>query len=238
LPAPTGKVPVIVVLHGSAVTPAYEEHRTGFLPVVGSAIVVYPTGYGETWNAGHCCGAAHAAGLNDEAFITAVVAQVLAEHPNADAAKVDLVGYSNGGRLAWSLACDDPSVFRAVAVYGAVLDESCSHLGPISAIEIAGRADPELTIDSSKPATVSFGFTEPTVTAMTAQLRASDGCSATSSVNTHGRATTTTWAGCAGDRRVALALYQGQDHSWPAGGGTTPSAEVLIWRFFVSLGAT
>ena len=35
-------------------------------------------------------------------------------------ARVYLVGYSNGGKLAWSLACGHPALFAAVATYGAV----------------------------------------------------------------------------------------------------------------------
>ena len=237
-PAPTGPVPVVVVLHGSAVTPAFEEKRTGFVPVVGSAIVVYPTGYDESWNAGSCCGGAHGAGVDDEAFITAVVAQVLAQHPEAAPSKVDLVGYSNGGRLAWALACDDPRLFRAIAVYGAVLDKSCGNLGPISGMEIAGMSDPEVTIDASEPPTVSFGFTEPTVTEQTEELVASDGCRAPAVTTSAGEAVTHTWSNCAAGRQVALTLYAGQDHTWPAGSGTTPSAEMLIWRFFTAIGAT
>src|SRR5882724_10465080 len=56
------RIPALVVLHGTAASTALEEGRDALLPLAddGEAILVYPTGYRETWNAGSCCGAAQA----------------------------------------------------------------------------------------------------------------------------------------------------------------------------------
>ena len=237
-PAPTAKVPLIVVLHGIDATAQFEEQRTGLLPIVGPAVVVYPLGYKQSWNAGTCCGPAYSSGVNDLEFVTAVVHRVITQHPILSPKQVYLVGYSNGGKLAWDLACKDPSLFAAVGVYGAVPAAACPTPGPISAIEIAGLADTELTVQATKPPTVQAGFTELPVDTLVARLRGDDGCGTSETVTAHGVEQTTNWIHCANGARVAYSLYRGQNHNWPVPTPTTPSAESLMWSFFRSVGAT
>ncbi|HWG72538.1 MAG TPA: PHB depolymerase family esterase [Acidimicrobiales bacterium] len=237
-PAPTAKVPLIVVLHGINASPQLEEQRTGFLPIVGPAVVVYPVGYHQSWNAGTCCGDAHSAGINDVAFITAVINQVVAQHPVLSSKQVYLVGYSNGGKMAWDMACQHPSLFAAVGVYGAVPAAACPTLGRLSAIEITGLADTELTVQSSQAPTVQAGFTELQVDTLVTRLRSGDGCGNAATVVAHGVEQTTTWGQCANGTKVAYSLYAGQNHNWPATTATTPSAGSVMWSFFRSVGAT
>lgn len=233
-----GKVPVIVVLHGINATPQLEEQRTGLLPLVGPAILVYPTGYDMSWNAGTCCGPAFTAGLNDVGFVTAVTQQVLATHSAAAANQVFLLGYSNGGKLAWDIACQGSTVFRAVAAYGAVPATTCPKVGPVPAIVMAGNNDPEIAVDNSQPKITEDNFAEPTVQQFVTELRTDDACSGASTAQTTGTETTTIWAHCASGMAVAQTIFNGQDHTWPEGTSTTPSAQQIIWGFFRSMGAT
>ncbi|MGH9093736.1 MAG: hypothetical protein ACRDXE_01105, partial [Acidimicrobiales bacterium] len=53
-----GRLPVVVVLHGRGLTPAGIERMTDLPEVTGPAILVFPAGYGRSWNAGGCCGQA------------------------------------------------------------------------------------------------------------------------------------------------------------------------------------
>ena len=99
----TGVLPVVIVLHGRDMTPAHME-RDSVLPPAARAIVVYPAGYGRSWNAGACCGPAHADRVDDVAFLAAVVREVLRGEPGASADAVFLLGYSNGGRMALRMA--------------------------------------------------------------------------------------------------------------------------------------
>ncbi len=235
-------LPVLVVLHGRDASPQAEEQRTGFVPVVGQAILVYPAGYDESWNAGTCCGGAQTAGVDDVGFITAVVHQVLTSQSDADASRVYLAGYSNGGKMALRMACTSSKLFAGIAAYGAVSALPCATPGAttpqaVSVLEVASTGDPELSISPSQQPIVQNGFTEPSVEELTSWFRAADGCPAGPAKRVQGMVTTTLWAACTSGDRVQLSLYQGGDHGWPVGGGLTPSAEELMWGFFGSLRA-
>lgn len=237
-PAPTGKVPLIVVLHGVNANPLAEEQRTGLLPVVGPAILVYPAGYLHTWDAGTCCGAPVGMHLNDVGFVTTVAQKILADYPQTTPSQVYLVGYSLGGKLAWDIACHGTTVFHAVATYGSVPVVSCPKVGPVSAMLMAGTNDPQVSTSDSQPQISVAGFTQDRTGTFAAQLRRDDGCSATHTTQTVGTATTKVWPRCNSGMAVGYVLFAGQDHGWPEGTSTTPSAQQLIWAFFRSLGAT
>jgi polyhydroxybutyrate depolymerase len=234
-PSPA-RLPVLVELQGCCVPVELEQQRSGFLGVTGPAIVVYPAGSGPTggqgWNAGTCCHDAQAAGADDVGFITTLVQHILATQPDAAADQVYLAGYSNGGKMAFRMACAQPRLFAAVASYGAVNAQPCPQPAPVSLLEVASTGDPELTIGPGAPPQVVNGYTEPTVDEQVDLYRRVDGCPTRTATRTQGSLTITTWAPCTTRQDVQLALYRGGDHSWPAGDATTPSAEQVIWNFF------
>lgn len=228
----SSKMPVLVVLHGRTMTPAGAEEMTGFLPVVGPAIVVYPAGYGRSWNAGACCGEAHTTGADDVGFIKAVVRRTLATERDASSRQVFLAGYSNGGRMAFRLACEAPQLFAGVAAVEAVPVYSCPHPRPVSLIEVASRDDPLLDVRPGAAEKVVNGFREPTVDGLVAQWRRSEACQGPGRTVALGALTQTVWSACAGGTRLAYALYSGGSHAWPRGDGDTPAAERVVWSFF------
>ena len=61
----------------------------------------------ESWNAIGCCDGAAKENVNDVGFIEALVPKIDPGH----ARPIYVVGYSNGGRLAYRLACTDPTLF-------------------------------------------------------------------------------------------------------------------------------
>ncbi|MER7274045.1 PHB depolymerase family esterase [Dactylosporangium sp. NPDC000244] len=230
------RLPVLVDLHGCCVTPEYEQKRSGFADVTGPAILVYPTGVGQSWNAGSCCGPARAAGVDDVAFLTAVVDKVLDTQTDADSGRVFLVGYSNGGKMALRMACAAPRHFAAVASYAAVGSMPCPDPAPVSLLEIAATGDPELTIGPGGPPRTVDGYTQPTVDGQVEQYRRANRCPATPTIRAQGSLTTSTWSGCGTGRCVRLAVYQGGSHDWPAGDDLTPSAAQVTWDFFSTVG--
>lgn len=224
-------LPVVILLHGRGLTPTIMERTSHMLPMLGRAIAVFPAGWGRSWNAGGCCGVAHRTGVDDVGFLNDVVHQVLATQPDASSRRVYLVGYSNGGRMAMRMVCEEPGMFAGLAAVEAVPVASCPTIVPLPTMLIDSTGDPLLSIATDGPQKTMQGFLEPTVGATVAQWRALDGCTAIAAGSVSGSATSTTWSTCRGQGRLAYDLYRGGSHHWPEGSRSNPSAQSLIARF-------
>jgi polyhydroxybutyrate depolymerase len=228
-----GSLPVVMVLHGRHMTPSDIERITRLIPVVGKAVYLYPAGYGRSWNAGGCCGIAHAAEVNDVAFLKQVLHQVLTTQHDATARRVYLMGFSNGGRMAYRMACEDPGVFAGVAAVEAVPVYDCDSLDPVPLVIVAQTGDPLLTVSRYGARKTMQGYLEPTVGATVVDWRTMDACRAAAEVHHEGETTVTRYQGCLGRGRVEYDLYRGGRHAWPEGNRETPSASEFIWSYLV-----
>jgi polyhydroxybutyrate depolymerase len=228
-------LPVVMVLHGRNATPEIEEQRTGLRAIAGPAILVYPAGYQESWNAGACCAGARAAGVDDVAFLDAVVHRVLTSQHDAAAGRVFLVGFSNGGKMAFRLACAEPHVFHAVAIVGAVPVSACEHPPAVPFAELAFDDDPLLTLTPAQPHKAVNGFSQPSIEEEAAALRAANACRGDGRQEVQGTLTVTRWTDCQTGKAVELGVYHGDTHVWPAGDAVTPPAQQVIWSFFRSI---
>ncbi|MBV8997061.1 MAG: dienelactone hydrolase family protein [Pseudonocardiales bacterium] len=231
-------LPLVMILHGRSVTVQQEEIRTDFLFLAqqGKAVLVYPVGYGQSWNAdGGCCGDAATAQLDDSAFLAAVTGDV-ANHFSINGSRSYLVGYSNGARMAFTEVCAHPSLFAAFAVYGAVPTDTCADTSiAVPALISAGTADPELA--TTNPAQTTTQVIESVV----ADWRARDRCETTSTATPLTPAQLTVWAHCRNGAAVESLLYLGVNHSWPRATqadppsntavGASAGAATLMWNF-------
>ncbi len=230
--AADASLPVVMAVPGRGMTPASMARVSHFVAITGPAILVFPAGYDRSWNAGACCGAAQRAGINDVGFLAAIAHQVTASQAGAAPDRVYLVGYSNGGRLAYRMACVDPGAFAGVAAVEAVPVVACARTDPVPIMIVASQRDPLLTIGRGAPPKVINGYVEPTVAATLETWRKLDGCAASHTQSTQGQAIVTTWADCRRGGRVAFVLYPGGSHAWPEAGPGRPSAQSLVWQFF------
>jgi polyhydroxybutyrate depolymerase len=216
-------LPLFVVLHGRGQAQWTAVRTTGFLPFArrGQAVLVYPDGLSRSWNAGSgCCGVAGIRGTPDTAFVAAVVADALRDLP-VDPARTYLVGYSNGGKLAWSLACGHPALFAAVATYGAVPLTPCPAGRPLPSLMAVGVHDHVLPIGGDPTAHPRI----PSARVAAGWLAARDRCTATPVTATEGDAVLTRFRACAPGSEVDLAVYPGADHNWPQ------AVTGLMWSF-------
>ncbi|MCE3555681.1 hypothetical protein LWC33_30085 [Pseudonocardia sp. RS11V-5] len=111
------RLPLLIVLAGRGEGGWTALRTTGFLPLArsGRAVLAYPDGVGRSWNAGAgCCGLAGRQRPPDTAFVAAVAATSVRDLP-IDPSRIYLAGYSNGGKLAYSVLCADPARYAGVA---------------------------------------------------------------------------------------------------------------------------
>ncbi len=233
----TAPLPAVVVLSGINAPVSDEEQRTGLLPRVdaGQLILVYPVGYQRSWNAGNCCGGAFQAGVADVAFVSTVLQQVQ-ERPEVMGNGVVLLGYSNGGRMAYDVGCRQPTLMDALVVVSAVPDTTCPDGPPLALLQMASSDDPEVAYGPGDPVHSSNGFTEPTVAAQIAKWRVRNGCPGAEKEAASGHVEVQTWTTCSSGQPIQLATYHGIAHLWPYGDKQTPSGAQLVWSFLATIG--
>jgi polyhydroxybutyrate depolymerase len=218
--------PVIVFLSGIGASVAAEVSRDDLVPYVTSdqAELVYPVGYDESWNAVTCCGGAAKKNVNDVAFMQALVPKVDPGH----ARRVYLVGFSNGGRLAYRIVCDDPDLFDEYAMVKGEPTPGCVLHKPVTALEIASVNDPEVPY---KPGDHGSVESLPMTTLVT-DLRKDEKCPGQGTTLHSGQMTLTTWSGCEDGTRIGFAVWPGGEHLFPRPPVTNPGASQAIWSFF------
>ena len=218
--------PIIMMLSGKAASTSQEINRDQYLPYADAdmAELVYPVAIHESWNVGSkCCGWAGLHNVSDVAFIKDLIPKIDPGHERP----LYLVGYSNGGRLAYEFACDDPGLFDAIAVAKADPMPGCVVSTPQTIIDIASLDD---TWVPYKPG--EKGQESPAATVQFARLKAADGCDSTTEVTKLGNMTDTTWTQCANDTRLSFAVWTTGAHNFPRPPADYPTAAAVTWSFF------
>jgi polyhydroxybutyrate depolymerase len=157
---PPKPVPLLVALHGGYGSGARFEVASGFseLAEANGCLVAYPDGIGigpraarmRTWNGGRCCGPAVREGVDDVGFVAALIDEVAAELP-VDPARTFAAGHSNGGILAYRLACELSDRIAAIGVQAASIGiDGCRPAHPVSVIDVHGSADLHHPIDGGR----------------------------------------------------------------------------------------
>jgi len=117
-------VPLVVVMHGSGQSGAEMRKWTGYgfdrLADEHGFAVVYPDGFGGYWDACNIIGdySANKLNIDDVGFLTAMTGK-LVNDIGVDPRRIFATGVSRGGHMAFRLALEAPSRFRAVAAVSA-----------------------------------------------------------------------------------------------------------------------
>jgi len=121
--------PIVIALHGGGGNGLKFADQAGLIAKAKAEgfILVLPNGAARvahrgTWNATGCCGYAVKEKMEDVAFVTATLSEVV-ETYHADPTRAYLIGISNGGMLAFKIAIEKPETFAAIGVVvGAMFD--------------------------------------------------------------------------------------------------------------------
>lgn len=233
--------PLVMMLHGGFGSATQAERSYGWDAEADAQhfVVVYPDGQGRAWNVGGgCCGTPGRAGVDDVAFLQAVLAQVKATL-SIDASRVFATGISNGGMMAYRLACDTDAV-AAIAPDSATLLGDCPSPHPVSVIAIHGTADRNIPYDGGEGSGVAR-IDGPSIPSVNRLWRTADSCDPPTS--TVSGDVTSSIAACPGSRAVELITIAGAGHQWPGStqgrqGADPPypglDATSAIWTFFAA----
>ena len=218
-------MPLVVFLHGGFGDGQQAEQSYGWdaQADAGSFIVVYPDGILKAWNGGTCCGQPMTQGIDDVAFIKDLVAWIESQTA-IDPSRIYATGISNGGIMAYRLACET-NLFAAIGPDSATMLVPCASPTPTSVIAIHGTADHNIPYNGG----VGSGTAKvdgPAVPDVIARWQAIDDCSAPST--TTAGVVITSLAQCPDSRSVELITIDGAGHQWPGGKPSSPAIAALL----------
>ncbi len=219
------KLPVLIALHPLGINGSTFALWTGFDSVASSKrfLAVYPNGIGNSWNAGECCSSGSNP-PNDVAFIKRILDR-LSGRFTLDRKRIFATGHSNGGMMAYRLACDQAGTFAGIGVVATTLVTSpCSPSRPVSVMHIHGLADTLVPYNGNS----SF----PSVPSVINHWKTVDGCT-TSSATSSGARTRLRWTGCSAGSGVVRTTIAGMTHTtWPR--SSSFNATTTIWKFLAA----
>jgi poly(3-hydroxybutyrate) depolymerase/surface polysaccharide O-acyltransferase-like enzyme len=222
----SASAPIIMVLSGINSNQEQEIGRDQLTSyaIAGDAELVYPLAYRESWNAIGCCSWASYANVNDVGFIEALVKKV----DPGNTRPIYLMGYSNGGRLAYTLACEDPLLFDGTAVVKADPMPWCDITVPQKILQVSATDDTDVPWYTGEKGT----FREsPSAQVQNTTLLYEDQCSTESASSKQGNMTLTTWSDCLDGASVSFAVYTAGVHSYPRPPVSFPAASQVIWAW-------
>src|SRR3984957_13318560 len=233
--APTAPLPksapIIVVLAGAAATNSVEIPRDRIAPYAAAdkAEVVYPVAIKESWNTIGCCDGAAKENIDDVGFIKALVPTIDPGH----ARPIYIVGYSVGGRLAYRLACTDPTLFDGMAAVKADPMPGCVVTTPMNAIVFSSQNDKYVPYEPGEK-----GKETPAATVQIATLEKDMECSTKPTVAKYGQSnktkygvmTVSTWS-CADGKTLEWAVDPDGGHGFPNPTSSGAGANQLIYSW-------
>jgi polyhydroxybutyrate depolymerase len=191
--------------------------------------VIFPDGVEASWNDARRAGPAAEAGVDDIAFLDALVTRAI--DAGADASRVYVVGMSNGGMMALTAACDarlGPRLAGVGTVTGllpsALVDRCPGGPGP-RVVVVHGDADPVVPYAGGLVAGRASEARVESAAGTAALFAARAGCVGAPVARTlpdrapddDTRVREERWPGCAASPR--LYVVEGGGHTWPGGEG-------------------
>lgn len=204
---------LVVVLHQEGGTPAGVATETALQDLRSrGATLAYPAGVDQSWDAGKCCGTSQDQGIDDVAFLDAVVEDV-AEQAPIDPERTAMVGYSSGGMLTYNYVCSRPGRLAAAVVVSGSLETDCdADITTPDVLAVHGKLDG--TIGLSEPRFIkALGLAPRPAESSLAVLTASAGCDSQPATDEQPGVEVRRWVGCNGGS-VQAAFVPGKGHGW------------------------
>lgn len=242
-------MPLVIVLHGGAGNRKNVMRMTGMSKKADKEgfFVLYPAGTGFfkhrvlTWNAANCCGYAKRNNVDDVAFIRTLLDTLQAQY-KIDSKRIYATGISNGGMLAYRLACRMGDRIAAIAPVAAAFNEvACQPAEPVSVIIFHGKLDEHVLYDGGLSSKSRTGrFDQSMVQTMSFWIHHNNS-KALSTYQHHRFIVKEVYSEGTNGTAVVLYTITNGGHAWPGGRkgfifSDEPSREIsatdVIWEFF------
>jgi polyhydroxybutyrate depolymerase len=155
--------PLIIALHGTFKTASRFENETGLSQIADRKgyVVAYPEGIGilrflQHWNAGLCCGKAARDQVDDVGFITWVINDV-GTRLAIDRHRIYLIGFSNGGMLAYRFGAEKPNKVAAIAVLSAAIGSRPGPEAPMAQVNPPNKPVPLIVFHGREDPLIPYG---------------------------------------------------------------------------------
>ena len=213
--SPSTPVPLVILLHGYASTPESLISWSRFDNLAsqqGFVVASLSSGTNPGWVAFES--------QNSEVDVDYMRSEItaLVKTQNIDPNRVFVVGFSNGGAMAYRAACELASQIAGIGVVSAKfgMTTTCHPARAVAVMGVFGTGDN----------LIPFGGTArvEAPAASIARWRAFDSCPATSADSSSGVVSTQLWQPCVAGTAVSYTVIQGGLHTWSGAPGLDPSA--------------
>ncbi len=242
-------IPLVIALHGGGHDADTMEYISNLSQKADASnfMVVYPNGRSflglRTWNAGTCCGPSVTYNVDDVGFILKMINKLRGQY-NIDTNRIYVTGASNGGMLAYRLACEHAELFAAVSPVATtmVTTTPCTPSKPVPILHIHSLPDTRVPYYGGYGTGYS-GIYNPPIDSVINVWANIDNCLGSWNIiyNQNG-VVGKGWTNCSSCSEVFVYTTSDGGHSWPGGNqtanGDPPSTSLnandLIWNFFSS----
>lgn len=149
---PGSPIPLVLLLHGYGGTGAGVEGYFGYLPLVDPRGFAYAFPNGRVDSVGQrfwtatdaCCNFFNQGGSNDDSIYLRALIERIRQTLDIDRERIWLAGHSNGGFMAYRMACDHSEVIAGiVSLAGATFANpaACAARQPVHVLQVHGTAD-------------------------------------------------------------------------------------------------
>lgn len=254
---PSNQYPLVALFHGGGGSGAKIAGQTNFPEKADKEgfILLAPDGIAHNWNDGRDTTDAYKQGVDDIAFIRALMKNLTNTLP-IDQNRIYATGVSNGGIFSERLGCEMADVFAVIGpVVGPIatlLAPKCNPSAPISVVGIQGVADPGIPIGGGEQGGFGGfgdgGFVESADATMRLWAGKNE-CPTTPiisdlppAVHDGTRVKKYTYTPCRNATEINYYIVEGMGHGWPPRPPDAPrlagptshniNATEVIWEFF------
>ncbi len=238
--------PLVVLLHGVRTTAEQTDLWLGLTRVNDRAnfLLLMPNGSKDStgnrfWNATTECCDDENSGVDDASYLADIISEAKSRFA-VDPARVYVIGHSNGGYMAYTLACSYPELVRGVvSIAGSTFVNAaeCKNPQPLNILQIHGDQDSTVPFDGNGRSPGAIATTQRWVDINQCQSKteAADALDLVRvkwelGVNSQGQpglngdfldfvtldfkkeTDTTVWSNCTGDSKVGLWKVKGSNH--------------------------